>query len=258
MKKFALLGEHLSHSYSPLIHNKLFKLKNLNCKYELLECNSSELEMILNKLREGEYSGYNVTIPYKKEVMKYLDKISDEALFIGSVNTIKLEEDKLVGYNTDYFGFMYELEYFGVNVENKNCYVLGTGGASLAIVKVLKDLNANVISVSRTKSDNTITYEELNNINSEDIIINTTPLGMYPNINDSPLSKDITSKAKCVVDIIFNPSTTKLMSYNKVSYNGLMMLVAQADKAEDIWFNQTNQIDLNEVLEYTKEVIKGE
>lgn len=258
MKKFALLGEHLSHSYSPLIHKKIFELRNLDYDYELLECKSEELESILNKLKTGEYSGFNVTIPYKKEVMKYLDIISDEASFIGSVNTIKLENGKLVGYNTDYFGFKYELEYYNIDVSGKNCYILGTGGASLAIKKAVLDLNGKILSVSRTKNYDTITYGELNDISSDDIIINTTPIGMYPNVDASPISKDIASKVSYVVDIIFNPSVTKLMSYNKNSYNGLMMLVAQANRAQEIWFNLNEFIDLSEILKYVEEVIKGE
>lgn len=257
MKKFALLGEHLSHSYSPIIQEKLFRLKGLDYTYSLLEIKSSEIKDILEKLRNGLYSGFNVTIPYKVEVMSYLDSISDEALEIGSVNTIKCVNGKLIGYNTDYYGFKEELDFYNIDIKNKNCYVLGTGGASLAINKVLRDLSGNVVKVSRRKSIDTITYNELC-INSKDIIINTTPVGMYPNINDSPIEEVYASKALCIVDIIFNPSITKLMSYNKNSYNGLLMLIGQAKKAQDIWLDYEFDIDYNKMLDYVSKVISNE
>ncbi len=254
MKKFALLGEHLSHSYSPIIQEKLFSLKNLDYSYALLEIKENEIENTLLKLKTNEYSGFNVTIPYKKTVMRYLDKISDEALEIGSVNTVKYENGLLIGYNTDYFGFKEELKYYNIDVSTK-CYVLGTGGASLAINKALLDLNASVIKVSRTKSDDTITYEELQ-ITHKDIIVNTTPVGMFPNVSLSPVSEEKAKNAKAIIDIIFNPGVTKLMSYNKNSYNGLLMLIAQAKKAQDIWLGYEADIDYDVMLDYVGKVIK--
>ncbi len=257
MKTFALLGEHLSHSYSPIIQKKLFELKGLDYDYKLLEIKIDEIESTLALLKEGIYSGFNVTIPYKKEVMKYLDVISDEAKKIGAVNTIKYIDGKLIGYNTDYFGFIEELKFYNINVENKKCFVLGTGGASLAVNKALKDLGANVISVSRTKSFNTITYDELN-VETNDIIVNTTPVGMYPNIDASPLDMAVASKASAIVDIIFNPNITRLMSCNKNSYNGIMMLIGQAKMAQDIWLDNSVDVDYKDMLTYLKEVICGE
>jgi shikimate dehydrogenase len=257
MKVFGLLGEHLGHSYSPIIQKKLFELKDLDYDYKLIEIPSNKIEECLTDLRNGIYAGFNVTIPYKKEVMKYLDEISDEAKVIGAVNTIKCENGKLIGYNTDYYGFKDELKYYNVDVENRVCYVLGTGGASLAVKKVLKDLDANIVSVSRTKTRDTITYDELN-VNSNDVIVNTTPVGMYPNIDNSPLDKNIAQNAYKIVDIIFNPSITKLMSYNKNSYNGLLMLIGQAAKAQDIWLGKRYDIDYNKMLKYVEGVILGE
>ena len=257
MKVFALLGEHLSHSYSPIIQKKLFEQKGLDYDYKLLEIKIDEIKETLEELRNGIYSGFNVTIPYKKEVMQYLDIISDEAKAIGAVNTIKCENGKLIGYNTDYYGFSDELKYFGVDVLNKKCYVLGTGGASLAVSKALKDLGGNVISVSRNKTQNTITYDILN-INGDDVIVNTTPVGMYPNVDASPLTKEMASRAYALVDIIFNPSVTKLMSYNKNSYNGLLMLIGQAAKAQDIWLSKHYDISYDYMLKYVEGVILGE
>ena len=206
MKVFALLGEHLGHSYSPIIQKKLFEQKGLDYDYKLLEIKKDEIKETLDKLRSGEYAGFNVTIPYKREVMQYLDEIKDEALAIGAVNTIKCENGKLVGYNTDYYGFSDELKYYNIDVFNKTCYVLGTGGASLAVKKALGDLGGKVVSVSRTKSDDTITYDMLD-IKNDEIVVNTTPLGMYPNVDASPLKEEDARKA---LAIIFSKSSWEI------------------------------------------------
>lgn len=245
MKRYALLGEHLSHSCSPLIHSEIFKDMNINATYELKELNALELQSAIDDLRSNKYNGYNVTIPYKKEIMKYLDEISDEAKEIGSVNTVANVNGKIIGYNTDYYGFYNELLHFNVEVKNKDCYVLGTGGASLAIYKALKDLGGNVYYVSRKPmNDITISYEELSNKNI-DVIVNTTPVGMYPNLGVSPLDKTITKKARYVLDIIFNPRQTQLLLDANSKMDGLFMLVGQAIKAEEIWQNRSynNSID---------------
>ncbi len=255
MKKFGLLGYPLSHSYSPLIHNKLFKMLNKDYEYFLIECQENELKDKIDLLKKGIYSGFNVTIPYKKKIMEYLDEISPEALKIGAVNTIAYIDGKAVGFNTDYYGFKDEVKYYNIDVENKNCYILGTGGASLAVNKALLDLKANTYFVSRNKiGDNIISYEELL---SKDIflLVNTTPVGMYPNIDKSPVSLDIVKKSKYVMDIIFNPNITKLLSDAKSNMNGLYMLVKQALKSEEIWQND-NYNDLTiEILDYVRRKI---
>ena len=211
MLKFALLGEKLGHSYSPIIHNEIFKDFGIDASYEKIECNKDELKDIINSLRSGKYQGFNVTIPYKKEVMQYLDEIKEEALKIGSVNTIAYKDGKIIGYNTDYYGFYNSLDYFNINVLNKNCFILGTGGASLALYKALIDKGANTKFVSRNKKDiNVISYDDLKKIDHINLIVNATPIGMYPNIDASPLDEEIIKKCDHVMDIIFNPSQTKI------------------------------------------------
>ncbi len=248
MMKYALLGEHLSHSYSPLIHTEIFKDMTINATYELKELKALELKSAIDDLRNNKYSGYNVTIPYKKEIMKYLDEISEEALEIGSVNTVANVNGKIIGYNTDYYGFYNELLHFNVEVKNKDCYVLGTGGASLAIYKALKDLGGNVYYVSRNpKNDITVSYDELKNKNI-DVIVNTTPVGMYPNVGESPLDISITKKAKFVLDIIFNPRQTQLLLDANSKMDGLFMLVGQAIKAEEIWQNKSYENSIDSLL----------
>ena len=255
--KFGLLGEKLSHSYSPLIHNMLFQMKNIDATYELIEINKNQIEDYIDKIRNKEYIGFNVTIPYKKEVMQYLDVIDEFAKEIGAVNTVYLKDGLVHGTNSDYFGFIEELKYYNIDVFNKDCYILGTGGASLAVKKALKDLNANYTLVSRNPQDNQINYIELFKRHI-DLIVNTTPVGMYPNVGKSPIDEAVAKKAFQIVDIIFNPSVTKLMSYNKNSYNGLVMLLMQAAKSEDIWLNKTFDIDYQEIYLKLKKVIDNE
>lgn len=248
MKKYALLGEKLSHSYSPLIHKEIFKDMNISADYELRELKINELEAAINDLRLDKYNGYNVTIPYKKEIMKYLDEISAEAKEIGSVNTVAKINGKIVGFNTDYFGFYNELLHFNVLVNNKNCYILGTGGASLAIYKALKDLGGNVYYVSRKpNNDNIISYDDLAN-RSIDLIVNTTPVGMYPNVDASPVDEAIAKRAGYVIDIIFNPRQTKILQYANSNMDGLYMLVGQAIKAEEIWQNKKYELKIEDLL----------
>ena len=249
MKKFGLLGYPLGHSYSPLIHNRLFELVGLDCEYSLIECNENELKEKIDSLRNGYYSGFNVTIPYKKKIMEYLDEISTEAFKIGAVNTVANIDGKIIGFNTDYYGFKDEIIYYNIDVKNKDCYILGTGGASLAVNKALIDLGGNTYYVSRNKNgDNIISYEELANRDIY-LLVNTTPVGMYPNINNSPVSFDIAKRAKYVVDVIFNPNITKLLCDAKSEMNGLFMLVKQALKAEEIWQNNTYSELTLELLE---------
>ena len=235
MSKYNLIGKKLSHSFSPLIHNEILKYYHDDSSYSLIECEEDELFHYVKKGKEGLYKGFNVTIPYKIKIMKYLDYIDDNALKIGSVNTIKFLNGKAYGYNTDYYGFMEELKYYNINPKNKECYILGTGGASLAINSVLTDLGGKTVFVSRNKiDDNTISYLDLKNKNI-DLLVNTTPVGMHPNIDNCPVDDDIIKKSKVVIDIIFNPLKTKLLIKANSNYNGLYMLVYQAIKAEEIW-----------------------
>ena len=254
--KFGLLGEHLSHSYSKKIHEDLFLLKKIDATYDLIEISEDQLKEYINKIRNKEYQGYNVTIPYKKTVMKYLDVIDPVAKDIGAVNTIYFKDGLVHGTNTDYFGFVDELKYYRISPKGKECFVLGTGGASMACQKALEDLGGDVIKVSREPRDKKmISYQELEKMKSLEIVVNTTPVGMYPNVLSSPLDKNTAKKANVIIDIIFNPKKTLLMSYNNKSHNGLRMLLMQAVKAEDIWLDKEYNIDYNEYFIRLKEMI---
>ena len=225
MLRCGLLGRKLGHSYSPQIH------RELSCyEYKLYEKEPEELEAFL---KSGTFDGLNVTIPYKKTVMAYLDEISPEAAAIGSVNTIVNRGGKLSGYNTDAFGFSWLLQKSGVEAADKKALVFGSGGASVTVCHVLKSLGANpVVVISRTGENN---YENLDRHLDAKLLINATPLGMYPNNGESPVDLTRFSALDGVLDVVYNPARTALMLQAEQlgipHASGLSMLVAQAKKA---------------------------
>ena len=227
--KCGLLGEKLGHSYSPQIHGLLSSYS-----YELFEKQPHELEAFL---KSGDFHGLNVTIPYKKAVIPFLDRLSPVAEKLGAVNTIVRREDgSLVGHNTDYFGFRTMVEASGLTVAGKKSLVLGSGGASNTAVAVLKELGSQVVVISRSGENN---YSNLEKHSDASIIVNTTPVGMYPNANHAPLSLEHFPRLEGVLDLIFNPARTRLLqeaeARNLVAMNGLLMLVAQAKESAE-WF----------------------
>ena len=220
-----LIGEHLSHSFSAPIHNEL-----ADYSYELFELEPKDVEEFV---KNGELDAFNVTIPYKKTVIPFLDEISDEAKAIGAVNTIVRDKDgKLHGYNTDYFGFSYMIEHAELDIKGKKAVVLGRGGASLTVCTVLRDRGAREIAVFSSRDN---TPENLAAHTDAEIIVNATPVGMYPNNLLSPIDITAFKKCECVLDLIYNPARTKLMldaeALGIKAVNGLSMLVAQAAKA---------------------------
>lgn len=223
MKPFGLLGRKLSHSISPEIHNLL-------CDYEyvLFEREPDELDEFFEK---QEFSGLNVTIPYKKDVIKYCAELSETAKKIGSVNTITVRPDgTLYGDNSDYFGFSYMVEQSGVQIKDKTVLILGTGGASLTVKAVVEDMGAKeIISVSRTGAVN---YDNVYDYQNADVIINTTPVGMYPHNGERVIDLSRFPALSGCLDLIYNPSLTPFLYDAEnlgVPYaNGLTMLVAQA------------------------------
>ena len=265
MDFYGLLGEKLGHSISPEIHEKTFELLNINGAYKLFEVDKEDISKICDSLKLLKIKGINVTIPYKQEIMKYLDSISEEAGKIGAVNTIYLKDGKLSGHNTDYFGFGTIINKNNVKVKDEIAMVLGTGGASKAVVTYLLDKGVKKLYlVSRAKKDNSdydeerveyTTYEEINDIRGN-ILVNTTPVGMYPKCDVSPVQEHVIDNFHTLIDIIYNPRMTKFLEIgNKLGKKvcgGLEMLVGQAIKAEEIW--QEMSIS-NDVLEKVYEHI---
>lgn len=232
LKNYGLIGKSLNHSMSEYIHSVLW-----NYDYKLQNLSSSEFE---NFFKKKDFKGLNVTIPYKIEVIKYLDSLSDLAKQIGSVNTIVNKNNMLIGYNTDYFGFDYMVKKADISYENKNILILGSGGASKMVFKYLEDVGAkNIVVISRTGDNN---YKSIYNFKNYDGIINTTPVGMYPNNLDRIIDLSKFENLESVVDLIYNPLMTGLIldaKKIKIKYaTGLDMLVAQAFYSSEIFFER--------------------
>lgn len=230
---YGLLGRKLGHSYSPQIHAILG-----DYTYKLFEMEENEVEIFL---KNREFEAINVTIPYKKTVMPFLDKIDDSALKIGSVNTIVKEENgTLTGYNTDYYGFTYMLKKGNIDVCDKKVLILGDGGASLTVQAVVRDLGAREIIVASLFTETN--YDNLDVHFDSEVIINATPVGMYPNNLESLVDLNNFKNLEGVADVIYNPERTKLMldaqRLNINSISGLYMLSAQAKKAAEYFFNK--------------------
>lgn len=219
-----LLGEKLSHSYSPQIHNRLG-----DYSYELFEVAPSDIEGFL---ASDSWDGLNVTIPYKETVFPYLDYVSDDAKEAGCVNTIIKHGGKLYGDNTDIYGFKSMVIFSGIDVVGKVALVLGSGGASKAVCIALRQLGCDPIVISRSGDDN---YENISRHSDAEIIVNTTPVGMYPANGSSPIDLAIFPNCKGVLDVVYNPSKTALiLQAEKLGIpclSGLYMLVAQAAKS---------------------------
>jgi shikimate dehydrogenase len=202
-------------------------------RYDLFE---REPEGIEDLLKNGDFDGLNVTIPYKKEVLQYLDEIDPLALRLGAVNTIVKRDGKLFGYNSDYYGFRSMLLRTHIDVSGKKVLVLGSGGASVTVRAVLEDLGAQVVLISRSGENN---YTNLDRHRDAALIVNTTPVGMYPHNGSAPLSLEGFTALEGVLDLIYNPARTQLLmeceKYGIPGFNGLWMLVAQAKQSAQ-WF----------------------
>lgn len=241
--KCGLLGRKLGHSYSPEIHRHL-----ADYSYELFEKEPEEIE---DFLKNGDWEGINVTVPYKKTVIPYLDELTPIAKKLGAVNTIVRREGKLIGHNTDYFGFQMMLDSLPMPIYLRKALVLGSGGASNTAAAVLKDRGARVVVISRTGENN---YQNLHLHEDAAIIVNTTPVGMYPDTGVAPVDVKDRKKFPClqgVLDVIYNPARTQLLLDAETqdegdgwfhSRNGLLMLVAQAKEAVE-WFTGTKISD---------------
>lgn len=237
--EYGLVGEKLSHSFSKYLHEKY-----LNTNYELVSLNKDEFkEFMLRK----DFKGINVTMPYKKEVIKYLDYLDPLVVKTNSCNVVINDNGILKGYNLDYEGFKFLLLENSVNVKDKNIAILGSGGTYNTTKTVLNDLGAkNIYCISRNKTSDTYTYEEIYNLEI-DILVNTTPVGMYPNNYESNIDLDRLKNIEVVIDVIFNPLRTKLvvdaLMKDIRAIGGLEMLVAQGVKTNELFLNKKYTIE---------------
>ena len=235
IKRFGLIGRNIDYSFSRQYFSKKFKKQNLTyCKY--VNCDINDINDF-KKIKSKDFSGFNVTIPYKEKIINLLDFVDESAKEIGAVNTIKIKKGKLIGYNTDYLGFLKTIDGFNFT----KAAILGSGGASKAIAFALRTKKIPYIIFSRKLNPTFYKYSaQKKYIPKCDLIINTTPLGTFPNVNDCPPLdfKNISEKNFCY-DLIYNPKKTKFLKKSEKLgakiMNGLKMLENQAEESWNIW-----------------------
>lgn len=241
MKTYGLIGKSLSHSFSKKHFTRKFENLGLNdCLYSNIEIDT--IEDFPQKIKELSPSGLNVTIPYKKAILPFLDELDEVAKEIGAVNTIVFKNGKLKGYNTDAFGFHQSIKPF-FKPHHERALILGTGGASKAVEYVLKQYGVEVMFASRNDSkDNVLNWNDINEnvIKHHLLIINCTPLGMFPNITSKPvIPYSVLTERHLLVDLVYNPDETLFLKLGKEKgstiINGLTMLQQQAEKSWRLW-----------------------
>ncbi len=256
MRKFGLLGKKLSHSLSPLLHKTFFEDIGLKDEYKLYEVDETEIDNFKNYMLENSIEGVNITVPYKKTFLDKLDFISDEAKEIGAINLLYIKDNKFYGDNTDYYGFKQTLLTNQIEPSGKKIAIIGRGGASASVYKVLKDMGAENITFYFRKDK--LSEIEFPEDISGDIIINTTPVGMYPNIEDNIVDEQILKKFKIAIDLIYNPLETKFLKIarknNLKTINGMEMLIEQALKTDEILYDIVLSNQIREKI--TKKIIK--
>lgn len=241
--RYGLIGEKLGHSFSKIIHEQL-----ADYTYDLIPLTREELDVFLT---EKQFSALNVTIPYKETVIPYLDEVDAQAKKIGAVNTVVNRNGKLKGYNTDFYGFRYMLQHNGIDVKNKKALVLGKGGASKAVIAVLEEMGASeILTVYYKDTPAAITYTACYRDHADaEIIVNTTPVGMYPKADDCPIDLGKFPHLSGVADVVYNPLRTQLIVEAEKrgipAAGGLEMLVAQAKYAVEIFLD--TKIDDNRI-----------
>lgn len=239
MHNFGLIGKDIDYSFSTKFFTKKFSDEGINASYE--NCHLHNIEDFRLLIHKKKWKGFNVTIPYKEEIIPFLDELSDEALKIGAVNTIAFQNNKLIGHNTDYFGFLKSISSL-IEVHHKKALILGTGGASKAVIFALNFLGIKSQLVSRNKANNIINYDELDKkvMQSHQLIINCSPLGTFPNENECPnIPYNMIGEQHLLYDLVYNPPITKFLELGKQQgakiLNGNQMLIEQALKAWEIW-----------------------
>lgn len=251
MMEYGLIGEKLGHSFSKIIHEKL-----ADYTYELCPLAKDELDAFMTA---KQFKAINVTIPYKQDVIPYCDVLDDSAKRIGVVNTIVNRDGKLFGYNTDFAGFLYNLNAHGITLKDKKVMICGSGGTCKTVTAVSEYMGAKeILVVSRFKKENAVTYEECIRHKDVDVVVNASPKGMYPNNGESPLDLSNFPNCKAVVDVIYNPLKTRLLQQAEQlgmkAVNGLEMLVAQAKFAVEHFLS--TEIENDKIDQITLELLK--
>lgn len=282
MKRFALLGEPLGHSLSPVLHKAIYRQLEIDdASYRTVELPQERLKSFFSGFRVGGFDGVNVTVPHKASVIPLLDEVDSKAKLLNAVNCINRSGNKLTGFNTDLLGFAYSLRQNSVSIEGNEFAILGAGGSAQAVGAVLAEGEAKVVSiVNRTAENAEILKATINSVNDSvkvnivdeadlakrakhlDCVINTTTLGMSPNVKTSPLETEFFTSNTLAFDLVYNPLKTKFLSDAEKQgasiVNGLQMLVAQAVYSVEIWMggNIVAHVDMNALVRDLEKAIK--
>ena len=265
MKQFAVIGNPIEHSLSPVLHNWVFKSLNIQAEYRKIRLDEKNISDIVKEIKNDELDGINVTIPHKENVIKFLDEINPRAETIGSVNCMMKSHSRIIGNNTDWFGFSQALGNNQINVSGKEIIVLGSGGTGKSILFSLKQLGVTkIILLNRTlqnaralQDDIVIPYPKEKTeslIKNDSIIINTTPVGMQS--NQSPIDLGLLHKNQILIDVIYNPLETAFLKLgNKIgakTLNGLDMFIYQGLASLDLWFGESlsKQVNFTQIKSY--------
>ena len=265
MKHFAVIGSPIEHSLSPILHNWVFKKLNLQAEYEKMRIEKQELPDIIQKIKKGQLDGINVTIPHKENIMNFLDEINPRAKRIGAVNCIVKSKSRIIGNNTDWFGFSQALKTNQIDISGKEVIVLGSGGTGKSILFSLKQMGGNkIILINRTfqkaqelEDDIVIPYHQEKTeslIKNDSIIINTTPVGMQ--INQAPFDLGLLHQNQILIDVIYTPLETSFLKLgNKIgakTLNGLDMFIYQGLTSLDLWFGESlsKQVNFTQLKTY--------
>lgn len=265
MKKFAVIGNPIEHSLSPLLHNWVYERVSLDASYYKVHVSNLELGNYVDKIRNGELNGINVTIPHKTEIMDYVDEINPRAKTIGAINVVMFQNGKIIGNNTDWYGFVLALKNNKIDVKQKEVILLGGGGVSKGIIFALKQQGvAKVHLFNRTFEKISQLCDEIIHphkmgllegiVQKDSIIINCTSVGM--NTLDSPIDLRLLSKNQTVIDTIYTPLKTKLIldaeSTGARTMTGLDMFIYQALASIDLWFGEStsNRVNFDDLKQY--------
>jgi shikimate dehydrogenase len=261
MKRFAVIGNPISHSLSPRLHNHIFQQLGIDAKYSTIQCTQEKLPYFINQLRNNQLNGLNVTLPLKRTVLSFLDVVDEHAKAIGAVNCIKAVEGKLIGHNTDWIGFIHALQNAKIEISGGTCIIIGAGGVARSVAYALALSNVNkMFIINRSVEHATELLKQLKthsfdteikiakwseidkNISNQALIVNCTSVGMVPNVDSCPVQKKYLSPSQTIVDIIYSPFQTKLcrigQSIGAKTQSGLLMFIHQALASLDVWFSE--------------------
>lgn len=278
MKRFAVIGNPVTHSLSPRLHGYVFKKLGINANYSAIQCTMKQFPEIIKRLQSGQLKGLNVTLPLKQAVLPFLDVVDEHAEAIGAVNCIEVKDGKLIGHNTDWIGFIRTLQNAKIEISGRTCIIIGAGGVARSVVYALALYNVNKIFIINRSIENANEIIKQLKIHSSDteikitkwsemekqvlhktLIVNCTSVGMVPNIDDYPIQKKYLLPSQTIIDIIYSPYRTKLyrigQSIGAKTLSGLSMLIHQALASLDIWFKEpiSKKVQIDELQKILKQ-----